>query len=82
MNVSPYNLTSYLVESESREEMEHIVDVETLECSCEAALDFKTRDERNPCKHLTAALAHHAGKANHKPTGGSPLLLLQCKQHP
>lgn len=78
MTVTPYNLNQYLVSSQTREEVEHIADVETMECSCEAALDYKTRSASDPCPHLEAALAFHsrANKTPARPLCGSLITLL------
>ncbi len=78
MTVTPYNPGQYLVSSRTEEEVEDIVDVETLECGCPAALDFATTGPRNPCAHLEAALAKHAGAKPRRPRRTSPFTLLSC----
>lgn len=60
MTVTPYNPPhQYLVSSRTQAEVEYIVDVETMECGCPAALDFATTSPQSPCAHVEAAMAFH-----------------------
>lgn len=51
---------TYTASSRSRKGLDHTVDAIHLTCTCESFMEFATRDERNPCAHLEAVLAHHA----------------------
>jgi hypothetical protein len=53
MNIKPFDRLSFQVESESRPGEHHIVDLETMVCSCE---DFSFAGF-NWCKHIEAVLA-------------------------
>lgn len=56
MNVVKYNSDSFLVSSRTEDEVEYLVDLSTLECSCPGALEFKATDPGHPCAHVEAAM--------------------------
>lgn len=80
MTVRPHDIGTYLVTSETRDDIEHLVDLSTMECSCEAALDFALRSPSDPCKHILAVIATQAKKTPARPRQGSPFALLNCKR--
>lgn len=80
MTVTAYNPGQFLVTSETRDEIEHLVDMSDLTCSCEAALDFATRTPSDPCKHILAVIATKAKKTPARRRQGSPFALLNCKR--
>lgn len=82
MTVTPYDIGTYLVTSRTREDVEHLVDLSDLTCSCEAALDFANTTPENPCAHVEAALAFRAGAKRHRPRQSSPFALFHCQQQP
>lgn len=79
MTITPYNPGQYLVSSATRAEVEHLVDVVEMACSCEAALDFGTRGPNDPCSHLQAVLAMGSRKPAKRRTA-SVLALFKCKR--
>lgn len=67
MSVEPYDINTFLVQSRTREDVKHIVDLSDFTCSCESALDFKTSSPRDPCPHIEAAIyyaTHQETEAN------------------
>lgn len=79
MTVTPYNPGQYLVTSRTRAEVEHLVDITTGECSCEAALDFKTTTPDHPCAHVEAVYAFIGGAKPHRPRPSSPLAIFSAR---
>lgn len=82
MTVTPYNPGQYLVTSRTKEEEEYLVDLNTKECGCPAALDFKTSSPESPCAHVEAAIAFQAGARAPRPRRASPFALLSCPTEP
>lgn len=53
LHVAPYDAETYLVESQTREDVRHIVDPVEGKCSCEWALDFcREGTHKKRCAHL------------------------------
>lgn len=75
MNVEPYDRNTYLVQSRTREDVKHIVDLDEMTCSCEAAMEFMTTSEKAPCHHIESALAFRADIGTTETTS-NPLAIL------
>ena len=58
--VTPYDHGTYLVESRTRDGIEHLADLTNMTCSCEAALDFAATSPQFPCYHIERAIMHRA----------------------
>lgn len=61
MKVTHHDPGTVLVESESRPEEHHIVDILALTCSCEA-FAMRKQHKRELCKHLDFVLSRRAAK--------------------
>lgn len=59
MIITPRDIGTYLVKSRTDSEVEHIVDINELTCSCPAFMEFKTASAENPCAHLEETLVVH-----------------------
>lgn len=79
MTVTPRDIGTYLVTSRTRAEIEHLVDLSDMTCSCEAALDFETTSPVAPCAHVEAAIAFRAAAkpARRRPAPAFALLRLK-----
>lgn len=63
MTVEPaQDRNTYRVTSRTRRGMKHTVDLESMECSCEGALDFSITTPREPCAHIEAAIYYAANQ--------------------
>lgn len=78
MTVTPYNPGQYLVTSRTKDEVEYLVDLNTMECACPGALDFATTSPEHPCAHIEAAIHFRAGAKPHIPRPGSPLAIFSA----
>lgn len=75
--VTPHDQGTYLVDSGSRDEEAHIVDVVEMTCSCEAFTLGIYKGQ--PCLHLEEACLQHYDPPQRLLIDSSPLLLLRCR---
>lgn len=53
LDVEPYDTGTFLVSSQTRRDVRHIVDLEANRCSCEWSLQFgQDTATKQPCAHL------------------------------
>lgn len=69
MTVVAHDIGTYLVSSRTEPEVEWLVDLSTLECSCPGALEFGATSPDHPCVHIEAAMAfaHQAKPRKREP---------------
>ncbi len=78
LRVRKQDLTTFLVQSRTRDDVEHLVDALEGTCSCEAMLDFATATPENPCAHVEAVIMFLAGAKPHRPRRSSPFAILNA----
>lgn len=57
MTVTPHDRDTFLVTSRTEPEVEWLVDLSTMECSCPGAMEFAATSPQHPCAHIEAAMA-------------------------
>lgn len=63
MRVTAHDKDTFLVESRTESEVEYLVDLSSMECSCPGAFEFGTSSPECPCAHVEAAMRFaHASK--------------------